>query len=236
MRISARMALQSTVLVALAVTIRVPDAAAGAITVSFSGTVKSELPNDSYPGTVTTNDPITSSSSFSFNTAFATGGPITTNGKYTFTSTASGQGLGLFVNTSPSTPVLWSDAYSGPSSSAVYYIQMSTSTSGPPTTMLDLHISTLGGSAEAGPKTSAAVDIFFTSTTYSGGKNLPTTSATLQWDPPGDPGQGFTSTINNFIINGQAVPEPSSFVLMGVAAATGGIGLVISRRKLARAL
>ena len=96
-------------------------------------------------------------------------------------------------------------------------------------------------------KTAPFVDLIFT------GKNATTTlpvsqaaftaeytatAAKLTWDPPpisgqGGPTYGFTGTIDT--INGQFVPEPSSLILMTVAVAVGGIGLAISRRKLARA-
>jgi hypothetical protein len=236
MRISARAFLQSTLLSCLTVGLLVGDAVAGPVSpvsVNFGGKVTSALPNDSFPGNVQVPDIITNNSAFGYNS-----GQAGVGGKYIFTGTT--QTLSLQVSTPGFPTTTWSDGYAG--SPALYMVTMTKSGS---TTKMDLHVATSGGTAEAGSKTNAAVDLILTSTTYTGGTTLPNattissfllTPASLVWDPPGaqgEPGQGFNGFINVF--NGTTVPEPSSLVLGIVALATCSGGFLITRRRAARA-
>lgn len=237
MRMNARALLRSTLLLFLASGVFVPAAAAGSITVNFSGNVTGELPGDTYPGNLAAGDAIVSSS---FTYAIPTINTGTgSSATYTLTSLP-GNTMSLNVSTPGFTPSGWSDFYLG--SPNVYTVTVSKSGS---TTTLDLHVATLGGTAEAGSKTNASIDVILTSTTYTGGVNLPTTAAqfltfattkaTLNWDPPGA-GEGFYSNnIQVNTINGQSVPEPSSLVLGVGALATGAAGFFVSRRKAAQA-
>jgi hypothetical protein len=204
----------------------VSDAVAGSVNVFFGGSVVGALPGDTFPGNVRAGDAINTNSAFGYNSS-QTG----LNGKYVFTGSA--QSFTLNVKTPGFPTTLWSDGFSGSPNN--FTITMSKSGS---TSKMDLHIATAGGTAEAGSKINAAVDLVLTSTTYTGGITLPTattinsfllTPASLTWDPPGLGGEGFTGYID--IFNGQTVPEPSSLVLaiVGFATCTGGI--LISRRK-----
>jgi hypothetical protein len=241
MRIRSRTFLQSTLMLSLMAGLSVPNAAAGNITVNFSGNVTGELPGASYPGNVNADgkqDPILSSSF-----VYATSGFTSPSaGVYTLTG-LSGNSFSLNVSTLNGTSG-WSDFYLG--NPNVFKITMTKSGT---TTTLDLHVATLGGTAEAGPKGSAFMDLVFTSTNYTGGLALPTsgtvflqdfctTKAMLTWDPIGPQGvQGFFSdNISGFIVNGQSIPEPSSLVLGLGALATCAAGVLFSRRKAARAL
>jgi hypothetical protein len=260
MGMSVRAFLRSTLLVVLTAGTMAPGAVAGSVSSYFGGTVEGALAGDSYPGNVAFGDAINGSvSSFVYNTANVKSGSVL-NPVYVFTDTASGQGLNIQVTTPTVTPPnvatnFWSDSYNGgtsTSTSATFQITMAKSTTGGvTTTTMTIYASTNGGPTEATEKSNAFMTLVLASTTYTGGLALPTASgstpstasisaflnipAQLTWDP--NPigaqqggGQGFGGYINNF--NGQSVPEPSSFILMGVALATGGCVLAISRRRL----
>jgi hypothetical protein len=186
------------------------------------------LPSIPFPGNVKAADTITGS--FGYIGSQFTGNSIT--GNYTFSGSAPlGQSFSLNVATPGTSPLLWSDSYGA--NGALYSIFMRQPSAG--VTTLEVDVSTIGGSGVAKP--GAFVELFLTSTTYTGGKTLPTattignfltTKATLTWDPPGGP--SFTADIDNF--NGvQVVPEPSSLVLGLIAMVTGTAGLVISRHE-----
>jgi PEP-CTERM motif len=242
MRIDARAFLMRYVLAPLlAVVVLVPGAFAGGVSVSFSGTVTGELSGKTYPGNVNTGDAITNSSSFSYLASDATYDALT----HVYTFSGVNEGFSLTVSTS-GTPSKWTDGYNYPDTPDAFTIKMAVSGA---TTTMTMTIDTYGGTAEAGSKTDAYVTLVLTSTTYTGGTALPEaassgvatdltinafflTTASLTWDPGGPGGgggQGFGGTINEF--NGQSVPEPSSFVLMGVATAAGGVGLAVSRQR-----
>ena len=249
MKILVRALSHTALMVALAGGILVPNARAGSlITTTFGGTVTS-LPGYAFPNYVLAGDMISpnndNGSSFSYGTPSSGTGAT---GVYTF-GTAGSAGLSLQVGTPGQPTTLWSDSYAG--SPAAFTITMTVSGT---TTTLDLHAVTLGGT-QAGGKTNPSVDLYLTSTTYTGSgvygrKALPTggtgtaslsafltTTASLRWDPGGVGEQqalGFGGIITNF--DGiSTVPEPSSVVLLGVAAATCGIGFAVSRRKHAMA-
>jgi hypothetical protein len=227
MIISTRSFLKLTTLLCLTAGLLLPDAGAATVSVNFAGFVKGELPNATFPGNVQAGDAITLNSAFGYN-SLQTG----IGGKYTFTGIT--QTFSLFVNTPGFTTSAWSDGYAG--SPATFMITMTPSGG---TTTMDIHIATFGGTAEAGSKANAFVDLVLTSNSYTGGTALPNTvtigaflldSANLIWDPPGiqqNDDEGFTAIINNF--NGVLVPEPPGLVLGAVAMACVG-GFLICRR------
>ncbi len=242
MRMSARTFLLSTMVLFLTAGMIVPAASAGTVTVQFSGTVANKVVN--FPANVLAGDTI-SSSSFTYTTTPASGNP--TSGAYTFTG--SSLGLALLVNTpvavtQPGPPpvtynaAVWGDNYK---SGGTFSITLSKSGS---LTTMKILMGTNGGTAD-GKTTGGSVLMTFTSSTYNS-LVLPTTAAqwtsfattkgTLVWDPP--TGKSWESDdIGNLIINGQnAIPEPSSLVLGLGALATCAAGVMISRRKAARAL
>ncbi|MFI5457560.1 MAG: hypothetical protein ACHRXM_19125 [Isosphaerales bacterium] len=239
MKIAARVFIQSTLLLSLVAGPLVRDAVAGSSTItSYGGTVNPLTQAQiqagiTFPGNVVAGDAITGS--FGFNSTQFSGS--ITSGIYTFTGSAPlGQSFSLNVATPNTSTGGWSDFYGA--NGAMYMITMTAKGSNTPATM-DLHVSTVGGPGVVKP--GAFIDLTLTSTTYTGGKALPTAttisqfltnSAALNWDPPGG-SQGFTGTIDNF--NGVQTPEPSSLVLAIVAMATTG-GFLIARRKPARAL
>jgi hypothetical protein len=240
MRKSARIYLQSTLLVAVTAGILVPSVQAGSIGSTYGGFV-SGTTTGTFPANVALNDIISTSSSFGYAVADA-GIPVA--GKYVFTSTSIKESFGVLVNyPTPNSfsANSWSDNYV-PSSSATFFIQMSKSGS---TVTMDIHATGNGGT---GSKATSTIDLILTSTVYTT-TILPqtqaqlseffTTAARLVWDPSPITGQGtpeFEGVIN--IFGGVAVatvPEPSTFVMMSVATVTCGIGLAISRRRRARA-
>lgn len=239
MRINARALFRSALLLFLASGVFISAAAAGSITVDFTGSVTGELPGASYPGNLAAGDAIVSSSFTYAIPTISTG--TGSSATYVLTSLP-GNSMSLNVSTPGFNPSGWADFYLG--SPNVYQVTVSKSGS---TTTLDLHVATLGGTAEAGSKVNASIDVILTSTTYTGGVNLPTTTAqfltfattkaTLNWDPLGPQGvEGFYSNnIQVNSINGQSVPEPSSLVLGVGAIATGAAGFFVSRRKAAQA-
>jgi len=246
MRIIVRALFHATLMVALAGGILVPNASAGSlITTTFGGSVKA-LPGYNFPNYVAAKDIILDpNSSFSYGTPSSGTGA---SGVYTFANSGSA-GFALNVATPGQPTTLWSDTYAG--SPATFTISMAVSGT---TTTLTILADTLGGS-QSGGKVNPSVTLVLTSTTYTGSgvfgrKALPTggtgsaslsafltTTGNLTWDPGGVGDQqalGFGGTINSF--DGTAtVPEPSSAVLLGVAAATCGMGFAVSRRKRARA-
>jgi len=211
-----------------------PDAAAGSIVTFFGGKVTGVLPGHIYPANVATGDVIPGGNTFFSYDPTKTPSGNNSNGIYNFTGI--GQGLALIVNTVPSGPygATWSDSYA---TNGSFQIKMVVSGS---TTTMEVLIATTGGTGQG--KTGAAVELDFTSTTYTGGgsagrRALPTasnigafftTAGKVTWDPTN---QGWMGDITN--INGQSVPEPSSLVLGVVALATCGGFLVISRRRTA---
>jgi len=235
MRITARVLLQSAFLLSLVAGLLVPDAVAGSsVVTSYGGTVNPELPNKPFPDNVLAGDAISGSFGYAASQFTET---TPTSGIYTFTGSAPlGQSFALNVATPTFNPALWADSYGA--GGATYQITMKQPTT--QETTMDLHVSTLGGTGVS--KSGAFIDLILTSTTYTGGKALPTATTindfltkttTLTWDPPGGP--GFTGTINQF--NGvQTIPEPSSLVLSIIGVATCTAGFLISRRKPARAL
>jgi hypothetical protein len=230
MKMGPRASFQSTLLLALAAGMFVPDAAAASIVTFFGGKVTGTLPGHNYPANVQTNDLINGSNNFFSYDPLKTPSGNNLNGIYNFTG--SGQGLALIVNTVPSGPYgsTWSDSYA-PNGS--FQIKMVVSGS---TTTMEVFIATTGGSGQG--KTGAAVELDFTSTTYTGSGTagrfaLPTasnigaffkTTGKVTWDPMSD---GWEGIITN--INGQSVPEPSSLVLSLVAMA-GFAGMFIWQR------
>src|ERR1017187_1708650 len=189
MRISAQAFLNSTLLLFLTAGLLVPDAAAGSVFVQFAGKVTGTLPGDTYPGNVATNDTISTNSSFAYNPA-AFSLKTSTTGTYVLNGTnPTAQSFTLDVNTPGFSTTVWSDGYLG--NPNAFTLTMSKSGS---TTTLDLHVATYGGTAEAGSKVNASIDLVFTTTTYTAGLALPTstnlskfllTNAALTWDPPG---------------------------------------------------
>jgi PEP-CTERM motif len=234
MRISARAIFQSILLLSLTAGMAVPEAAAGSIVTFYGGKVTGVLPGHIYPANVATNNVINGSNSFFSYDPTKTPSGNNSNGIYNFTG--SGQGLAVIVNTVPSGPygATWSDSYA-PNGS--YQIKMVVSGT---TTTMEVLVATTGGSGQG--KTGAGVELDFTSTTYTGSGTagrfaLPTatnigaflsTAGKITWDPGP---QGWMGDITE--INGQSVPEPSSLVLAGIAMATTGGFLMISRRKAA---
>ena len=218
-----RLFLQSTLLATLMAGLFVPDASAGGITISFSGTVTgpgtgAKLPSNSQGDPVLVGDTI--SGYFTYNSGGAG------NGTYSFVGT--GQTLLFSIPVANNTT--FQDQNNNASPSNVYQI-VTTGTGKGATLNMQADMMSAGGK----PTGATTIDLIFTSTNaaYTGG--LPaSTSAFLSdfsgpakffWDP-GNVGIGG---------NIAAVPEPSSVILMGVAMATLGMGLAISRRKLARA-
>jgi hypothetical protein len=246
MRIGAGTVLRSASLAAVVFGMLSGNAIAGStggVSVSFAGSVIGKPSGDSYPGNVNTGDAITNSSSFSYLASDATENALT----HVYTFSGVNEGYSLTVSTT-GTPSKWMDGYNYPDTPEAFTIKMAVSGA---TTTMTMTIDTYGGTAEAGSKTDAFVTMVLTSTSYTGGTALPEptssttptdltinafflSTASLTWDPGGGPSpQGFVGIIDKF--NGQGVPEPSSLILMGVAMATGGIGLAISRRKRSRA-
>jgi hypothetical protein len=257
MRSMGRALFHASLPVALAVGMLVPGAVAGSINTTFGGKVVGVLSGDTYPGNVATGDTISEvASSFSYTptSTFYTKTVVGGADVYTYTTTLAGQGLSLEVltptTTAPNTATnFWSDSFNGPGTSTPsvpieFQITMSASTSGSKTTTtMSVHSSTYGGPNEDSAKVDASITLVLQSTTYTGGLALPgtaallgdflTTAGALTWDPPG---QGFTGTLTSFDgVAIQSVPEPSSLILLGVAMATCGMGVAISRRKPARA-
>jgi len=254
MRISARAFLLSTLLLSVMAGLLVPDAAAGStitVFVNFDGKVTGKAGAASFPGNVNagptgTQDTISSSSYFEYSLL-----PNSATGKYTFTGLSDSQNFSLTVNTpfpsGPYTGDQWSTSYTG--ASGLFVIQMSVAPTTKVTTMT-LTMATTGGSAQA--KTGASGTLVFTSSTYAtttgtdGGLALPTgmvngvpgtissfqtTAGSLTWDPGGIGVSGPSQ-----IIGQQSVPEPSSLVMGAGAIAMCAAGVLISRRKAARAL
>jgi hypothetical protein len=242
MRISGRVILQSTLLLALTAGWLVPDAVAGStssLLVQFGGSVTGSK-SGNYPANVQMGDTIeTNATDFQYNPTQATGS--TTTGIWSFTGT--GQGFIVQVDT-PNTVTQGGTTYSAPSWSDSYktggsfVITMSKSGS---ITTLDLSVATKGGTADA--KTGASFDLKLTSTSYNAGLALPNSTnladflantGNLSWDPGND--DWNSNDIGNYNeFGGTSVPEPSSLVLAVIAMATFA-GFWISRRKTAAAL
>jgi hypothetical protein len=185
----------------------VPDAAATSVNISFSGTVNPPAANITLPSNVAAGDSLTGS--FAFNPS-QTG----TKGVYSFTGPI--QNFLYSIATPGYNPALFSDQYKG--SPATFTITITDTASGGAT--LDVHCLTIGGS-ESPKAGGGTVDMLFTAKTYTG-VALPQTQAafdnafvtnsaanpTLTWDPDGI---GFTATIS--IVDGIAIPEPSTLAL-----------------------
>jgi hypothetical protein len=221
----ARLFLQSTLLATLMAGLFVRDASAGAITITFGGTVTgpgtgATLPSNSQGDPVVVGDTI--SGYFTYNSGGAG------NGTYSFVGT--GQTLLFSIPVANNTT--FGDQNNNASPNNVYQI-VTTGTGKGATLNMQADMTSAGGK----PAGKTTIDLIFTSTNaaYTGG--LPASAAAFTsdfsgpakffWDP-GNVGIG-----GNIAVTG--VPEPSSVILMGVAMATLGMGLAISRRKLARA-
>lgn len=221
MRITARVYIQLTVLSCLVAWLPVPDAVAGSLVTSYNGTVNPQVPGDTYPGNVKVNDAI--SGSFGYIASQFSGNAVT--GIYTFSgSSPEGQSFTLNVSTPGYTPSIWADGYVA--GGATFTITMAQPKAGE--TTMDIHVLTSGGSPPSTKSNPPFVDLLLTSNTYTGGKALPstlatlgeflTTTATLTWDGP-----TFTGTITAFNgIETQSVPEPSSLVIAVTAMAICG--------------
>jgi hypothetical protein len=221
----ARVHLHSTLLAALMVGLVVPVASAGSVTITFGGTVTgpgtgATLPSNAQGNPVLVGDTI--SGYFTYNSA--------TVGNGTYVMAGTGQTLLFSIPVANNTT--FSDSNNNTSPKNVYQIVTSGTGKGASLNM-SADMVTAGGK----PTGATTIDLIFTSTNaaYTGG--LPASAAAFTsdfsgpakffWDP-GNVGIG-----GNIAVTG--VPEPSSVILMGVAMATLGMGLAISRRKLARA-
>jgi hypothetical protein len=230
MRISARVYLQSILLVGITAGLLAPNATAGSLTISFAGYVNGTGPGATFPTGLAVGDKI--AGSFTFNASKS----ASSQGVYQFGGAAPAPALLFAIPYPLSNPTnQFGDSYSTGLNPNTFTITISYVGT---TATFDVHANTTGaGYTKTG---GAFVDIKFTSTTYTGyalpqtlaafNAAFATTTAKFIWDP-GDPGVG--GTITN--INGLSVPEPSSLTLLTVATGVGGIGLMISRRKFARA-
>jgi hypothetical protein len=219
MRIGVRAIFRSTLALALAAGMLVPNATAGQVTVTFQGTVTGAGTGVHLPTNVQVGQTI--SGYFTYN-------PLQTgsSGNYNFAGTGQSE---IF-----SIPILNNTAtFSGQNSNVapnnVYAVKITDT--GVKGATFDVSVDMIN---TAGKTTGTTCDILFTSSTYTG-VALPQTQAAFtaafasstakfNWDPDGD---GIGADIN--IINGQAVPEPSSMVLALVAMA-GFAGFFICRR------
>jgi hypothetical protein len=226
----ARVFLQSTLLATVMAGLFVPDASAGQVTTTFGGTVTGPGTGVSLPSTLgTPSYPVQVGDTISGYFTYTV--PVSGSGPYSFAGTGQTLLFSIPVNNGNST-------FSGQNSNSgtldLYKITVTGTGKG---ATLDLSVDMIN---TYGKTAGATCDLKFTSisATYAGG--LPASSTAFSsdfgttgkfnWDPGGS---GIGGIINN--INGQSVPEPSSFILMSVAMATLGMGLAISRRKLARA-
>ena len=211
MKIKARVFLQSTLLLSLVAGSLAPDAVASSVNTTFGGTVNPPSPGITLPANVQANDVITGG--FSYN-------PLQhgVNGVYTFTGTGPAQSFSFNIQTG-GTPALFSDAF--PGGSAVYTITIKdTGTKG---ATMDVHAAMVGGTS--GPaKSDAFVDLFLTSSTYTGlaaphnsgcpPEFLHGDHRTTGLGPAGRHAVdsttmiGFSATLNGISI-GVTVPEPS---------------------------
>ena len=257
MRIRARAFLQSALLLSVLAGLLVPDASAVssvAVFVNFDGTVTGKAGAENYPGNVNagnTQDSISNSSYFAYS---YTPNTFNASGLYTFTGKSASQNFSLTVNTPVPLGIYtgdtWGTSYVSSTGNYPFFtIQMSVAPTTKVTTMT-IQMATAGGSAQA--KTGASGTLVFTSKTYAttagtdGGLALPTgivngvpgtigsfqtTAGSLTWDPYNI---GVSGPVN--IIGQLSVPEPSSLVMGLGAIATCAAGVLISRRKAARAL
>ena len=227
MRIRARAVFRPMLLLFVGAVLLVPDASAGQVTITFGGTVTGTGTGISFPPNVQVGQSI--SGYFTYNVP-ASG----TNGTYNFAGT--NQSL-IF-----SIPILGNTStFSGQNSNVApkntYTVKIVD------TGVKGATFDVAADLINAAGKTGVTCDILFTSSTYTG-VALPASSAAFSaafakttakfnWDPGG---LGIAADIN--IINGEAVPEPSSLVLavIGMAACTVGSVVVSRRRKAAKVL
>ena len=220
MRIRARAFLPSTLLLSFVAGPFIPSAPAGNVVHLFGGNVDPPAAGITLPGNVVTGDVL--NGSFGYNPLQSGSG-----GFYNFTGSP-GQSISFIVVTPGFSPP-FSDLYQNGS----YTITVTDAKSGPGAT-LDIHADTIFTKPNTTTGT-AFVDLILNSSTYTG-LALPnattitsflTSPGTLMWDP--DP-LGLTATITSF--DGQAVPEPSSWLMGIVAVLICTVGFLISRRKL----
>ena len=227
MRISAGAFLRSTVLLALTGGLLLPDASAGNVTIGFGGFVNGAGTGKFLPTGLAVNDPITGS--FGYNPLQAG-----SQGLYSFGASSVTPALAFAISFPLGNPTSsFGDSYAKTLSPNTFTIQITDTGTKGATLLLTTNTTGAGFSKPGG----AFVTLTFTSSTYTG-VALPQTMAAFDaafgvqkaaflWDPEG-PGVG--GVIDQ--IDGNSItPEPSSFILLGVAMATGGIGLAISRRK-----
>ena len=243
MRFGVRVYLKSTFLAALAAGLLGSDASAGMVGVTFGGHVTGtgtgvSFPNgaDGFP--VAVNNPTNGSFTYSTTAPF-TG----SSSSRTYTMTGLGQSLNFGISTHLVGGVFQS-TFSGLSNpSGAYIVTVTNLTKG---STLDVSAVLTNTGQKSGKIT---MDLKFVSSTWTVAMGLPTTSSafataftssnsgSFNWDPPPISPQDGTLGIGGIIDNvgGLSVPEPSSFVLLSAAMVMGGIGLTISRRKLAKA-
>jgi hypothetical protein len=231
MKTIAQTVFNASLLLALAAVLMVPDASAGNITIGFSGHVAGTGNGDTLPTGVQLGYSL--SGSFGYNPAL----PASSQGVYQFGGgTVTPTALFAIPTPQPNPTGQFGDSYSATLNPNTYTITI-TDTGPVGATLVVKANSTGAGFSKPG---GAFIQLTFTSSTYTGFA-LPQSNAQFDaafgnqfgaflWDPDGT---GASGPIDN--IDGIPVPEPSSFILLGLAMSTCGVGFAISRRKLAKA-
>jgi hypothetical protein len=229
MKSTSRAILRSSLIVFLVAAAFGPATAQSAtVTAFFMGTVTGAEPNNSLPPPVKVNDAITISASvFTYNSSV----PGKVSGNTEIYSMPGSTPLALGFQVICPGFANFGDSYKagGP-----YSIEMSKSGSNTTMTL------TAETSFESGGVFATTI-ISFTSSTYTGGLALPSSTAqidafvgvpgTLVWDPGGFSLIGTIEIPPGFAFGSESVPEPSSFALALIAIATGSAGGLIYRRK-----
>jgi hypothetical protein len=219
------------------------DASAGSVGVTFGGHVTGTGIGDSFPNgadgfPVAVNNPI--NGSFTYNSS----APFTgSSSSRTYTMTGTGQSTNFGISTHLVGTTFESSFFGLSNPSGAYILTITNGIRGSTVDISSVLTNTGGKSG------TITFDVKFVSSTWTVAMGLPTDATSFAtafssslgsfvWDPPPITGQsagnpGISGVIDN--VGGLSIPEPSSFALLSSAMAIGGIGLTISRRKLAKA-